>query len=69
MEFIPAGEPENLALEDLSLHQSTKPRNPSMHELAWLRTLVAKYGRDIDGMARDRKLNVWQRTPGELRRA
>lgn len=34
-----------------------------------LRNLVAKYGEDVDGMARDRKLNSNQQTAGELRRA
>lgn len=34
----------------------------------WLVQLVKKHGDDWDKMARDRKLNVWQKTPGEIRR-
>jgi len=29
---------------------------------------VEKYDEDIEKMARDRKANVWQKTPGELKR-
>ena len=31
-------------------------------------SLVEKYDEDIEKMARDRKANVWQKTPGELKR-
>lgn len=34
----------------------------------WLVSLVQAYGDDYTRMARDRKLNVWQKTPGEIRR-
>jgi len=29
---------------------------------------VEKYGEDTAGMARDRGLNVWQKTEGEIKR-
>ena len=44
-------------------------RHSSHGELGVLRRLVAKYGEDVEGMARDRKLNVDQRSAGQLRRA
>ena len=34
-----------------------------------LRRLVAKYGEDVAGMAKDRRLNADQRTAGQLSRA
>lgn len=57
------------ALEKLSASGVKTPRHASAHEIVWLRDLVAVHGRDIDAMAHDLKRNVWQRTPGELRRA
>ncbi|GJE90863.1 ribosome biogenesis protein Nop16 [Phanerochaete sordida] len=44
-------------------------RHSSHGELGALRRLVAKHGRDVEAMARDRKLNVAQRSAGQLRRA
>lgn len=34
----------------------------------WLVSSVQKHGDDYEAMAKDRKLNVWQKTPGELKR-
>ncbi|KAG6889709.1 hypothetical protein C0992_004338 [Termitomyces sp. T32_za158] len=45
------------------------PRHASEGEAAYLRRLVDKYGEDVEGMARDRRLNVEQRTAGALGRA
>lgn len=45
------------------------PRFTSSGERGVLRQLVDKYGQDVEAMARDRKLNVDQRTAGELKRA
>lgn len=45
------------------------PRFTSNGEHATLRVLVGKYGDDVEAMARDVRLNVDQRTAGELRRA
>ncbi|KAG8937904.1 Nucleolar protein 16 [Tulasnella sp. 408] len=47
--------------------QATVPQ--SENEIKWLMSLVQAHGDDIDAMHMDVKLNVWQRTPGELRRA
>lgn len=44
-------------------------RHGSEGERRYLERLVAKYGKEVDRMARDRKLNVEQRTAGELRRS
>ncbi|KAI0361972.1 hypothetical protein OH77DRAFT_1526662 [Trametes cingulata] len=58
------------ALEHLSEERAGRvPRYTSKGELATLRRLVAKYGEDVEAMARDRKLNPDQRTAGELKRA
>lgn len=40
-----------------------------MHQVKWLQELVDMHGEDVEAMARDRRRNVWQKTPGELRRA
>ncbi|KAI5777214.1 ribosome biogenesis protein Nop16 [Geopyxis carbonaria] len=34
----------------------------------WVARLIEKYGSDYASMARDRKLNAWQHTAGEMRR-
>ncbi|CDO70784.1 hypothetical protein BN946_scf184798.g99 [Trametes cinnabarina] len=58
------------ALEHLSETRGGRvPRFSSKGEQAVLRRLVAKYGEDVEAMAKDHKLNVDQRTAGELRRA
>jgi nucleolar protein 16 len=44
-----------------------RPRHPP-HRGAWLVSSVQKHGDDYEAMAKDRKLNVWQKTPGELKR-
>jgi len=57
------------ALETLSASGTRVTRHASAHEVVWLRTLVAAHGDDVEGMVRDVKRNVWQKTGGELRRA
>ncbi|KAH7342050.1 ribosome biogenesis protein Nop16 [Rhizoctonia solani] len=57
------------ALEKLSASGVKTQRHASMHEVAWLKELVAVHGTDIGAMTRDLKRNVWQKTPGELKRA
>ncbi|CUS14077.1 unnamed protein product [Tuber aestivum] len=37
-------------------------------EMDWLSRLVEKYGEDYEGMVRDRKMNVYQQTLGDIRR-
>lgn len=57
-------------LEELSKGAGTSTaRFTSTGELAVLCKLVGKYEEDVEGMARDRKLNADQLTTGELRRA
>lgn len=43
-------------------------RHTSSAEGIWLTQLVQKHGDDFARAALDRKLNVWQKTPGELKR-
>lgn len=52
------------------MSSSSKPvqRHSSTSEREWLSQLVAKHGDDYEKMSRDRKLNVWQKTPGEIKR-
>ncbi|KAG9093222.1 Nucleolar protein 16, partial [Ceratobasidium sp. 370] len=57
------------ALEKLSASGVKIPRHASAHEIVWLKDLIAAHGRDINAMAHDLKRNVWQKTPGELKRA
>lgn len=44
-------------------------RYTSAGEYSWLADLVKTYGNDYEAMARDRMLNIMQKTPGEIRRA
>jgi nucleolar protein 16 len=44
------------------------PRFLSAGELGYLSRLVGRHGEDVEGMARDRRLNPEQRTVGELGR-
>lgn len=56
-------------LETLATRQTKVIRHTSALEGDWLISLVSKYGDDADKMARDRKVNVWQKTAGEIKRA
>ncbi|KAG8806937.1 Nucleolar protein 16 [Serendipita sp. 399] len=56
-------------LETISRRVSKVPRTASGGERAWLREVVTRYGEDFEAAARDRKLNPWQRTAGEIRRS
>ncbi|KAF5102292.1 hypothetical protein D0Z00_000475 [Geotrichum galactomycetum] len=51
-----------------SLPVVSTPRVQSTREQDWIGDLVAKHGDDFDAMARDRKLNAFQQTAGDLRR-
>lgn len=57
-----------IELEHLAASQRKVIRHTSEFEGDWLVSLVAKYGDDVDKMARDRKANVWQKTAGEIKR-
>ncbi|TXT10757.1 hypothetical protein VHUM_02262 [Vanrija humicola] len=62
-------EPAPLAqLESLAASAAPVVRHTSTAERMWLVSSVQKHGDDYEAMARDRKLNVWQKTPGELKR-
>ncbi|GAA5881344.1 hypothetical protein JCM16303_000137 [Sporobolomyces ruberrimus] len=56
------------ALEARAANKTKVIRHTSEFEKERLVALVEKYDEDIEKMARDRKANVWQKTPGELRR-
>lgn len=56
-------------LENLSKGIQKTPRTASSGEKAWLVDVVTKYGSDFEAAARDRKLNPWQRTAGEIKRS
>lgn len=41
----------------------------SKFETEWIERLVERWGDDVERMARDRRLNPWQHTEGDLRRS
>ena len=45
-----------------------KPRHQSQREVEWLEALLKKYEDDYELMARDRKLNPYQQSTGEIRK-
>jgi nucleolar protein 16 len=55
-------------LEALAASGVKTERTQSEREREWIERLVAKYGRDYKKMARDRKLNPFQQTEGDIRR-
>lgn len=55
-------------LEALAATAAPVQRHTSAAEGIWLTRLVHKHGDDFSRAALDRKLNVWQKTPGELKR-
>lgn len=57
------------ALEKLAQTSCPVQRHTSETETAALKRLIAKHGHDFNAMAKDIRLNRWQRTSGELRRA
>ncbi|KAF8509549.1 ribosome biogenesis protein Nop16 [Gautieria morchelliformis] len=57
------------ALERLAESSRPVTRVSSIGEIASLRKLIAKHGYDFGAMAKDRRLNGWQRTAGQLERA
>jgi nucleolar protein 16 len=55
-------------LEALAASGVKTERTQSEREREWIERLVAKYGRDYKKMARDRKLNPFQQTEGDIHR-
>lgn len=55
-------------LEAIAATTAPVIRHTSSAEKEWLTTLVQKHGDDFASAAMDRRLNVWQKTPGELKR-
>lgn len=55
-------------LEALAATAAPVIRHSSTAERVWLTQLVVKHGNDYEEMSRDHKINVWQKTPGELKR-
>ncbi|WWC90907.1 uncharacterized protein L201_005845 [Kwoniella dendrophila CBS 6074] len=55
-------------LEKLSSTSAPVNRHSSTSEKTWLISLVQKYNDDFESMSKDRKLNVWQKTQGEIKR-
>ncbi|KAK4683854.1 nucleolar protein 16, partial [Tremellales sp. Uapishka_1] len=56
------------SLEKLSETAAPVVRYSSTSETAWLKNMVVKYGDDYEAMTRDHKVNVWQKTQGEIKR-
>lgn len=57
-----------LALEEEAANVVAIPRPQSSHEQLIYQELVAKWGHDYSAMARDIKLNVFQLSPGQLKK-
>lgn len=55
-------------LKEYAAHGITKPRHQSEREQEWIADLVAKHGDDYKAMQWDRKLNVFQKSAGDLKR-
>ena len=55
-------------LEALARSEVKKVRTQSGREKEWIESLTARHGRDFKKMARDRKLNPFQQTEGDIRR-
>jgi nucleolar protein 16 len=70
--MVPAGKADNpviAALEDAARNGVKKaPRKQSGREEEWIEKLVEKYGEDYGKMTRDRRLNPFQQSEGDIRR-
>ena len=51
-----------------SMEIKKRPRQQSKREEEWISDLVEKYGEEYGRMARDRKLNPYQQSEGDLRK-
>jgi hypothetical protein len=59
--------PDQTALEALAASAAPVTRHSSTSERTWLSQLAKTHDDDYERMARDKR-NVWQKTPGELKR-
>jgi hypothetical protein len=59
----------SIALACMTSGQRRSMRTSSSGEVGYLRRLVQAHGRNVAAMARDIKLNVDQKTAGQLQRA
>jgi nucleolar protein 16 len=70
--MVPAGKADNpviAALEESARNGVKKaPRKQSEREEEWIEKLVNKYGDDYGKMTRDRRLNPFQQSEGDIRR-
>lgn len=55
-------------LEEMAKHEIKKPRVQSEREQDWVAQIYNKHGEDYEAMFRDRKLNIYQQSIGDLRR-
>ncbi|KAK8854955.1 nucleolar protein 16 [Kwoniella newhampshirensis] len=55
-------------LEAIAATAAPVERHTSTSERTWLQHLIDRYGDDTESMAKDHKLNVWQKTEGEIKR-
>ncbi|KAG8847821.1 hypothetical protein FRB96_001409 [Tulasnella sp. 330] len=65
-------QPKNEVIAELEERATMwgKPLRPSsLLEVKWLVSLVKAHGENLNAMHMDMKRNVWQRTPGELKRS
>ena len=71
MEDSEQGRPRGIIpeLEQQALMEAPKrPRQQSKREEEWIQRLVERYGEDYRGMVRDRKLNPYQQSEGDIKR-
>ncbi|KAK9453284.1 ribosome biogenesis protein Nop16 [Dipodascopsis uninucleata] len=54
--------------EFASRGERTTPRIASEREKEWIKALIERHGDDYEAMFRDRKLNIWQQSVGDIRK-
>lgn len=56
-------------LMELEKNEKPVPRHVSLGRHQWLKDLIEKYDDDFQGMSKDKRLNVLQKTEGEIKRS